>query len=290
MIAPAASTSSAYAPQPVRQPIARVAAPLPASAIPSSSAITAQQVNAAALVQRQRIAEALFDRSLTFDEGVDAFRTQSAIAAYAKALGPATTEPENLAAIAARTASAEDELASLRTNAAGADLDSDAGIDGGDLDKVQDDLARRIAGGLKDGSLTAQEGAILLRRQQAIADREAASRGSDGKLIAGEQKALLDDLRKSADEIGRLRRNDLGINIAQRDFSAAIDTRQAGLEKRFAAALKRGTLTESEATAFREQLDAAQAFKETLAADGKIDSRDRLKLTKTLNDADLALY
>ncbi len=73
-------STTAAPPQPVAAP--RTAAQTK-KAVPSVA-----QINATALAQRQKIAESLYDRSMTLDEGVSAFKRQQSIAAYAKTAQP----------------------------------------------------------------------------------------------------------------------------------------------------------------------------------------------------------
>ncbi len=75
---------------------ARAATPAPARDATTAKAAakpapTAKMINAAALAQRQKIAEALYDRSMTLDEGVSAMKRQQSFAAYAKAADPASS-------------------------------------------------------------------------------------------------------------------------------------------------------------------------------------------------------
>ncbi|MBN8532954.1 MAG: hypothetical protein J0L51_02575 [Rhizobiales bacterium] len=253
---------------------------------------TLKELDARAFMQRQQIGAALYDRSLTFEEGARVMKRQEAISAYAakiqaKAGGP--TE-KDLARLERRLERAEAQIGRLTTNGKGADLNSVQGISGADLDIVQENLMNRINAGIKDGSLTADEAKGLLARQDELNKLETAFRDSDGKLTAGEQKQVLDLLRKEADAINNLRRNSVGNNVANTNYGDQIDRRQADLEKQLAAGIKAGALTEAEADAVRSAFDKAATFEAELRADGRVDWRDAVKMSSALNDAEIVLY
>lgn len=250
------------------------------------------ELNARAFMQRQQIGAALYDRSLTFDEGARVMKRQEAVAAYAAKIQAKDGGPteKDLARLELRLERAEAQIGRLTTNRKGVDLNSVQGISGADLDIVQENLMNRINAGIKDGSLTADEAKGLLARQDELNKLETAFRDSDGKLTGGEQKQVLDLLRKEADMINSLRRNGVGNNVSNTSYGDQIDRRQAALEKQLQAGIEAGTLTTIEADDVRSAFDKAAAYEAELRADGKVDWRDAVKMGSALNDAEIVLY
>jgi hypothetical protein len=250
------------------------------------------ELQARAYMLRQQVGAGLYDRSLTYREGAATLRRQDAIAAYAQQIQAKEGGPtdRDLRILSRKLDNAQKQIDRLSTNDRGADLDSVAGIDGKELDTVQDNLAARINAGVKDGSLTAEEAKGLLSRQDELNSLEKAFRESGGKLTAGEQKMVLDELRKQADLVNKLRHNDVGVNRGTWSYSDSVDARQASLEKQFAAAIKAGTLTEDEAKAIRAEFDTAQSLENDLRADSRVDWRDATKMSTALNNVEIALY
>lgn len=253
---------------------------------------TLKELDARAFMQRQQIGAALYDRSLTFEEGARVMKRQEAISAYAAKIQSKSGGPteKDLARLERRLERAETQIGRLTTNNKGADLNSVQGISGADLDIVQENLMNRINAGIKDGSLTADEAKGLLARQDELNKLETAFRDSGAKLTAGEQKQVLDLLRKEADAINSLRRNGVGNNVANTNYGDQIDRRQASLEKQLEVGIKAGALTESEADAVRAAFDKAATFEAELRADGRVDWRDAVKMGSALNDAEIVLY
>ena len=251
-----------------------------------------KELDARAFMQRQQIGAALYDRSLTFDEGARVMKRQEAIAAYAAKIQAKEGGPteKDLARLDRKLDRADAQIVRLTTNAKGADLNSVKDIAGEDLDIVQENLMNRIKAGIKDGSLTETEAKGLLARQDELNKVEETLRSSDGKFTAGEQKQMLDQLRKEADLVNRLRHNGDGVNATYQSYSDSIDNRQATLEKQLAAGIKAGTLTEEEAVTVRAEFDKAAKFEEQLRADGKVDWRDAVKMGSALNEVEIALY
>ncbi len=257
------------------------------NAVPSLS-----ELQARAFMQRQQIGAGLYDRSLTYREGATTLKRQDAIAAYAAQIEAKEGGPteRDLRILARRLNNAQKQLDRLTTNTRGVDLDSVEGIDGKDLDVVQANLMARINAGVKDGSLTADEAKGLLASQEQLNTLEKSFRESGGKLTAGEQKMVLDELRKQADLINRLRANQVGVARPGTSYSDQIDARQANLEKQFDAAIKAGTLTEDEAKTIRAEFDNAQALENDLRADQRVDWRDVTRMSTALNNVEIALY
>lgn len=257
-----------------------------ARAVPSVA-----ELNARAFLQRQQIGAALYDRSFTFGEGIKALKRQDAIAGYAaQAQASGGLDAKELAALDRKLDRAETQIAKLTNNGRGADLDSLAAIDGKELDIVQENLMNRINAGIKDGSLTEDEAKGLLARQEELTKVEVKLRESDGKLTAGEQKQLLDQLRKEADQVQRLRHNNNGVNLTYKTYQDQIDARQASLLKQVEAGVKRGSLTENEAAEVMKSFEKAAGLESELNADGRVDWRDAVKMSTALNDVEISLY
>ncbi|CAN1501282.1 hypothetical protein MCEMSEM23_00496 [Rhabdaerophilaceae bacterium] len=251
-----------------------------------------KELDARAFMQRQQIGAALYDRSLTFEEGARVMKRQEAISAYAAKIQAKEGGPteKDLVRLDRKLDRADAQILRLTTNAKGADLNSVKDIAGEDLNIVQENLMNRINAGIKDGSLTEAEAKGLLARQNDLNKLEEALRSSDGKFTAGEQKQMLDALRKETDLVNRLRHNSDGVNATYKSYSDGIDNRQSALEKQLAAGIKAGTLTEDEAVLVRAEFDKAAKFEEELRADGKVDWRDAVKMGSALNEVEIALY
>lgn len=282
------------------KPAANTAVPAPAannSAKPETTVTakavpTVASINAQAFLERQQIGAALYDRSFTLAEGVKALTRQDAIQAYAEKAqakdGGATQQ--DLQKIANKLDKAEVQIQKLSNNNQGANLSSLEAIDGKELDTVQADLAARIQAGIKDGTLTEKEAEGLIKRQQDINDIEVKLRESDGKLTAGEQKQLLDQLRKTADEINRARTNDVGVNLTYYNYAKAVDDRQAALEKQLEQGIKIGSLTADEADQVRAEFDKVNKLEEEARGDGKVVWKEAVQLSSAMNSAEIKLY
>lgn len=268
------------------------AAARPEKTVTRKAVPTISELDARALAQRQQIAAALYDRSFSFGEGVKALKRQDAIQAYASAVVTQEGGPtdKDLRTLDRKLDRAEAQIGRLTTNARGADLDSDAAVDGSAIDTVQANLAARIAAGLKDGTLTREEADTLLARQQEIADAETKLRESGGLLTAAEQKEVLDQLRKTADQINAARRNDIGVKYPVPTYAENIDKRQAALEKQLEQGLKAGSLTAEEADAVLAEFQAAAEAETQALANGKIDWREYVGVSNALNLAEIRLY
>lgn len=285
-----AVANAAAAKQQVQAPAAAAAAPVKTVTKKAVPALT--ELNAQSYLQRQQIGAALYDRSFTLGEGARMLKRQDAIQAYAEQIqvqdgGPTAAQLRKLGRM---MDNAEKRIVALSNNDKGANLSSIAGIDGKELDTVQDNLAARIQHGLKDGSLTEEEATDLLARQQEINDVENALRSSDGKLTAGEQKQLLDELRKTADDINRARSNGSGISSGSYNYAGDVDKRQADLVKQLEQGVKTGSLTAAEAEIVLAEFDKVNTLEETALANGNVNWREATSLSSAMNEAEIKLY
>jgi hypothetical protein len=257
-----------------------------------NTAPSVDELNQIASVQRAEIAAGLYDRSLTLGEGARTLKRQDAIQAYAASIAAQEGGPSaaDLRKLGRKLERAQTQIEKLQNNDRGANLSSIEAIDGRDLDIVQENLNNRINAGLRDGSLTKDEADTLLKRQQEIAAVEVKLRESGGKLTAGEQKVLLDDLRKTADAINAARRNGEGVNVATLSYAEQIDRRQAALEKQLEQGIKLGSLTAEEADQVRAAFDVANQVEAGALANGRVDWRENVLVSNALNDAEIALY
>ena len=148
------------------KPAANAAVPAPAASnaakpettVTAKAVPTVVSINAQAFLERQQIGAALYDRSFTLSEGISALTTQKGIAAYAKkAESDGILTAAELQKLEKKLDKAEVKIQNMTTNNKGADLDSNAAIDGRDLDVVQQNLMDRINAGVKDGTLTKEE-------------------------------------------------------------------------------------------------------------------------------------
>lgn len=282
------------------KPAANAAVPAPAASnaakpettVTAKAVPTVASINAQAFLERQQIGAALYDRSFTLAEGVKALTRQDAIQAYADKVQAKDGGPtqQDLQKIANKLDKAEVQIQKLSNNNQGANLSSLEAIDGKELDTVQADLAARIQAGIKDGTLTEKEAEGLVKRQQDINDIEVKLRESDGKLTAGEQKQLLDQLRKTADEINRARTNDIGVNLTYYNYAKAVDDRQAALEKQLEQGIKIGSLTADEADQVRVEFEKVNKLEEVARGDGKVVWREAVQLSTAMNSAEIKLY
>lgn len=250
------------------------------------------ELNAQAFLQRQQIGAALYDRSFTLKEGSRALTRQDAIQAYAEQIqmkegGPTAKDLRILQRKLDRAAAQIDRLSN---NGAGINLSSVAGIDGRDIDIVQENLTARINAGIKDGSLTDDEAKVLVAQQDEIAGIEAKLRETDGKLTAGEMKQVMDQLRKAADAINQARNNGTGVNLGTYDYANSVNDRQAALEKQLDQAIKLGSITAEEADAVRTQFDAVNKLEEQALANGNVNWRESVGLSTAMNNAEIMLY
>ncbi|MCA0406250.1 MAG: hypothetical protein LCH39_08880 [Proteobacteria bacterium] len=251
-----------------------------------------KSMNARAYLERQQIAAALYDRSFTYDEGIKALKRQDAIAAYAariqaKAGGP--TEAD-LAKLAKKLDNAAKQIDRLSNNKQGADLDSVAAVDGKPVDDTQANLAARIKAGLNDGSLTEAEAKVLVEQQDKIAELEKGLRESGGKLTAGEQKIVLDELRKSADALNKARNNKVGTPVSSLTYEQSVTNRQAALQKQLEQGVKIGALTADEAKQVQAQFEKVAALKGESMANGSINWREAVALSSAMNEAEAQIY
>lgn len=285
-------SAAAISAAPIKSPANPKSAPLqattPVAAV--ARAPSAAELNAKAFLQRQQIGAALYDRSFTFKEGVAALKRQEAIAAYAEKIQATGASDKELRILDRKLDRAAVQISKLSNNGKGADLDSLAAIDGKELDTVQENLMNRIKAGMKDGSLTEDEAKGLLARHEEINKLEVKLRESDGKLTAGEQKQMLDQLRKEADKVNALRHNNNGVNLTYKSYSDGVDNRQAALEKELERGIARGSLTEKEVAKVKEAFASAQQLEDELRADGRVDWKDSVKMSTALNDVEIALY
>lgn len=280
-----AATQKAAAAQ--GQSSAPVAKPVDPKAVEALNAL-----NVRANLERQQIAAALYDRSFTYDEGIKALKRQDAIAAYAakiqnKAGGP--TEAE-VAKLAKKLEAAGRQIERLSTNKQGADLDSVAAVDGKPVDDTQANLTARINTGVKDGTLTENEAKTLLAQQEKLAELEKGLRESNGKLTAGEQKVVLDELRKSADAINKARNNKVGVAASTLTYEQSVTNRQAALQKQLDQGVKIGALTAEEAKTVQEQFEKVSALKQDSLANGSINWREAVALSSAMNEAEAQIY
>lgn len=269
------------------QSSAPVAAPVDPKAVEALKSL-----NVRANLERQQIAAALYDRSFTYDEGIKALKRQDAIAAYAakiqsKAGGP--TEAD-VAKLAKKLEAAGRQIDRLSNNKQGADLNSVAAVDGKPVDDTQANLAARINAGVKDGTLTEAEAKTLVAQQEKIAELEKGLRESNGKLTAGEQKVVLDELRKSADAINKARNNAVGVAASTLTYEQSVTNRQAALQKQLEQGVKIGALTADEAKTVQEQFEKVSALKQDSLANGSINWREAVSLSSAMNEAEAQIY
>lgn len=153
------------------------------------------------------------------------------------------------------------------------------------IDQRQANEEKRIADGLRDGSLTPDE-AARLQREQARISRKEQRYLSDGTLSDREQAKLQHDLNRASRHIWRERHDRQG-DMAPTPY---VDRRLDNEQRRIDAGVADGSLTEREARRLQRAEDRIRAEEERFKSDGKFTPRERQKVVRDENKLSRQIY
>src|SRR5215475_6545823 len=139
------------------------------------------------------------------------------------------------------------------------------------VDRREQNQQKRVANGLKDGSLTSGE-AAKIERGEAKIQRDEAKAKADGVVTSSERKQLNRELNRTGREIKR-----------DRDNTPGIDRREQNQQNRVANGLKNGSLTSGEAAKIERDEAKIQRDEARAKADGVVTARERARLNRELN-------
>lgn len=139
------------------------------------------------------------------------------------------------------------------------------------VDRREQKQQKRVADGLKDGSLTSGEAAKVEGEEAKIQQDEAKAK-ADGVVTSDERKQLNRELNQTGREIKR-----------DSDNTPVIDRREQNQQNRVANGLKNGSLTSGEAAKIERDETKIQRDETKAKADGVVTGRERAKLNRELN-------
>jgi uncharacterized membrane protein YebE (DUF533 family) len=139
------------------------------------------------------------------------------------------------------------------------------------VDRREQNQQNRVAGGLKDGSITSRE-AAKIERDEAKIQRDEARAKADGVVTARERARLNRELNHTSREIHRDRKN-----------SPGVDRREQNQQNRVANGLKNGSLTSGEAAKIERDEAKIQRDEARAKADGVVTAREKARLNRELN-------
>jgi uncharacterized membrane protein YebE (DUF533 family) len=139
------------------------------------------------------------------------------------------------------------------------------------VDRREQNQQKRVADGLKDGSITSREAAKIERDETRI-QRDEARAKADGVVTPRERARLNRELNHTSREIHSDRKNTPGV-----------DRREQNQQNRVADGLKNGSLTSREATKIERDEAKIQRDEAKAKADGVVTAREKAKLNRELN-------
>jgi len=139
------------------------------------------------------------------------------------------------------------------------------------IDQRERRQQRRVADGLKDGSITSGE-AARIERDEAKIQRDEARAKADGVVTRRERARLNRELNHTSREIHRDRRN-----------TPNVDRREQNQQNRIAGGLKNGSLTSGEAAKLERKEAKIQRDEAAAKADGVVTARENARLNRELN-------
>jgi uncharacterized membrane protein YebE (DUF533 family) len=139
------------------------------------------------------------------------------------------------------------------------------------IDRREQHQQKRVANGVKDGSLTPGEAARIERGEQKI-QRDEAKAKADGVVTPRERARLNRELNHTSREISHDRRRTPGV-----------DRREQHQQNRVANGLKNGSLTSGEAAKIERDEQKIQRDEAKAKADGVVTAREKAKLNRELN-------
>lgn len=139
-----------------------------------------------------------------------------------------------------------------------------------DADVRQEELDKKINGGLSSGKLTNDEASQLRAQFNRIADREAALKAAGRPISAEDRLSLLIDLERLNTQI-ELKLNNM--ETASSSGNSQINIHRSQIESVLSDSLMHGRLTPLEAQQFKAQLDRIQALlRDMVQGDGQLTS------------------
>lgn len=153
------------------------------------------------------------------------------------------------------------------------------------IDQRRANEERRIANGLRDGSLTPREAARLQREQTRIS-REEQRFLSDGHLSPRERRHLLRDEHRTSRHTWRERHDRQG-NMAPTPY---LDRRLENEQRRIDAGVADRSLTNREARRLQRAEDRIRVEEERFKSDGKFTPRERQKVVRDENRLSRQIY
>src|SRR5499427_8209657 len=139
------------------------------------------------------------------------------------------------------------------------------------VDRREQNQQKRVADGVKDGSLTSGEAAKIESEEAKIQQDEAKAK-ADGVVTPDERKKLNRELDKTSREISR-----------DRDNTPGIDRREQNQQNRVANGLKDGSLSSGEAAKIESDETKIRQDEAKAKADGVATPDERKKLNRELN-------
>ena len=139
------------------------------------------------------------------------------------------------------------------------------------VDRREQNQQKRVADGLKDGSITSGEAAKIERDEQKV-QRDEAKAKADGVVTPRERARLNRELNHTSREIHHDRKNTPGV-----------DHREQNQQNRVANGLKNGSITSGEAAKIERDEQKIQRDEAKAKADGVVTGREKAKLNRELN-------
>ena len=214
--------------------------------------------------QQKRVADGVKDGSLTSGEAAKIESEEAKIQQdEAKAKADGVVTPDERKKLNRELNKTSREISRDRDNTPG-------------IDRREQNQQKRVANGLKDGSLSSGEAAKIERDETKIRQDEAKAK-ADGVVTSGERKKLNRELNQTSREIHRDRDNTPG------DNTPGIDRREQNQQNRVANGLKDGSLTSGEAAKIERGEAKIQRDEAKAKADGVVTSDERKQLNRELN-------
>ena len=139
------------------------------------------------------------------------------------------------------------------------------------IDRREHRQQKRVADGLKDGSISSGE-ATRIERDEAKIQRDEARAKADGVVTPRERARLNRELNHTSREIHHDRRR-----------TPNVDRREQNQQNRIADGLKNGSLTSGEAARIEREETKIQHDEAAAKADGVVTARENAKLNRELN-------
>jgi tellurite resistance protein len=209
--------------------------------------------------QQKRVADGLKDGSLTSGEAAKIEGEEAKIQQdEAKAKADGVVTPDERKKLNRELNKTSREISRDRDNTPG-------------IDRREQNQQKRVANGLKDGSLSSGEAAKIERDETKIRQDEAKAK-ADGVVTPDERKKLNRELNKTSREISR-----------DRDNTPGVDRREQNQQNRVADGLKNGSLTAGEAAKIEKDEAKIKRDEAKAKSDGVVTSNERAKLNRELN-------